>query len=234
MKLLIEEVTAGQKRIIDVITSIIDEYNSLGKDFIEITERLSDDEQFIVFNNWDEVAFVQRELNRRMWPDAFYKHHIDYLNTFGDRAYESMRFKIGHVYTKPQGLHELDEFIEWGFDDEYAICSECRKAVALEPGYFGDVPYYYYYAVDGEFICGDCIKNNELTENYIEEVIEGGSKANLDTRIVSEKKLKELGWINLGVTGTIEKLHTVKSQTQRCLWVKLTKDEEMTDNEQSN
>ena len=223
-----EEVPAGQKRIIDVITSIIDEYNSHGNGFIEITTNIDDDEPFIVFMDWNEVAFVQRELNRRMWPDEFYKHHIDYLNTFGDRAYESMRFKVGHIYAKPQGLHELDEFIEWGFDDEYAMCSECRKAVALE-----DTPYYYYYyAVDGEFLCGDCIKNNEqLTENYIEEVIEGGSKANLDTRIVSEEKLKELGWIK---TGTIEKLHTVKPQTQRCLWVKLTKDEEMTDNEQSN
>lgn len=234
MKLLIEEVLAGQKRIIDVITSIIDEYNSRGNGFIEITTNIDDDEPFIVFMDWNEVAFVQRELNRRMWPDAFYKNHIGYLNQYGNKAYRDMRYKVKNSYIIPSGLHELDEFIEWGFDDEYAMCSECRKAVALEPGYFGDVPYYYYYAVDGEFICGDCIKNNELTENYIEEVIEGGSKANLDTRIVSEEKLKELGWINLGVTGTIEKLHTVKSQTQRCLWVKLTKDEEMTDNEQSN
>lgn len=230
MKLLIEEVPAGQKRIIDVITSIIDEYNSRVNGFIEITTNIDDDEPFIVFNYWNEVAFVQRELNRRMWPDAFYKNHIEYLNRDGDKAYRDMRFKIGHVYAKPQGLHELDEFIEWGFDDEYAMCSECRKAVALEPGYFGDIPYYY--VVDGEFLCGDCIKNNEqITENYIEEVIEGGSKANLDTRIVSEEKLKELGWINMGVTGTIEKLHTVKSQTQRCLWVKLTKDEDEDDEE---
>jgi hypothetical protein len=233
MKLLIEEVLAGQKRIIDVITSIIDEYNSRGNGFIEITTNIDDDEPFIVFMDWNEVAFVQRELNRRMWPDAFYKNHIGYLNQYGNKAYRDMRYKVKNSYIIPSGLHELDEFIEWGFDDEYAMCSECRKAVALEPGYFGDIPYYY--VVDGEFLCGDCIKNNEqLTENYIEEVIEGGSKANLDTRIVSEEKLKELGWINLGVTGTIEKLHTVKSQTQRCLWVKLTKDEEMTDNEQSN
>lgn len=222
------QLTEHEQRTIDVITSIIDEYNSQRNEFVEITTRIDDDEPFIMFDNWEQVAFVQRELNKRMWPEAFYKHHIDYLNRFGDRAYENMRFKTNGMYLVPVGLHELEEFIEWGFNDEYGMCDNCRKAVALEPGFIGDTPYYY--VVDSEFLCGDCIKNDEtLTENYIEEIVKGGSKATIDTRIVPEKKLKEFGWIKLGVNGYVEKLHTIESQTQRCMWVKITKDEDEDD-----
>ncbi|MDD5527068.1 MAG: hypothetical protein PHE11_06685 [Candidatus Omnitrophica bacterium] len=161
------------------------------------------DEPFLILTSWQELAMIQRELNKQLNPETYYKWAITYYNEYGRDAFQEMRFgqdehgnptsttKGYAPYEVPEGLIELDDIILNGFDDEYMTCSECGKAIKTTPSYFaGDKPRYA--ILDCDIFCGDCIATNH-EEEYIDERINSAKNA-INTSIISEDRLTELGW----------------------------------------
>ena len=190
------------KRIaIEKIANIINklELNS------QLTTDAENDEPFVIIEEWCELATIQRELNRVMSPKPFYKWYITYLNEYGHEAFQDMRFGKGEngkpvnvhngrpLYEVPDGLHRLEHYVEWGFSDEYVLCSNCYKAINTTPGYYGDIPAYA--IVNDELLCHNCIRDS-FEEDYIESVTNDPKNA-LKTTIISEARLEELGWKKL-------------------------------------
>ncbi len=169
-----------------------------------------DDEPFLIVTSWQELAMIQRELNRYLNPEAYYKWAITYYNEYGDDAFQNMRlgwtkekwdktrkrcsiYKGLSPYTVPNGLIELDKIVNWGFEDEHMTCENCGKAIHITPGYYGDRPRYV--ILECDMLCGDCIH-----DNYVEEYIElctNNEKNAINTQIVSEEELTKLGWKQL-------------------------------------
>jgi hypothetical protein len=160
------------------------------------------DEPFLILTSWQELAMIQRELNKQLNPETYYKWAITYYNEYGRNAFQEMRFgqdKHGNPtsttkgyapYEVPEGLIELDDIILNGFDDEYNTCGNCGKAIKTSISYYGDKPRYA--ILDCDMFCGDCI-----AENYEEEYIElriNNAKNAINTSIISEDRLIELGW----------------------------------------
>jgi hypothetical protein len=73
---------------------------------------------------------------------------------------------------------DFEDFVEaltgvrynWGYDDEYTICSDCGNIIRTSPDSYSWTPNYY--VGDGYIVCKDCVKNytntivNDLTNNY--------------------------------------------------------------------
>jgi len=165
------------------------------------------DEPFLILTSWQELAMIQRELNKRLNPEAYYKWAITYYNEYGDDAFKHMRLgwtketwdktrkpcgtHQGYSpYEIPEGLIELSNVIEWGFDDEYSTCGNCGKTIKTSISYYGDKPRYA--ILDCDIVCGDCIAEN-YEEEYINERINNAKNA-INTAIISEDRLEELGW----------------------------------------
>jgi hypothetical protein len=163
-----------------------------------LTTNSEDDKPFVIIEDWEELGTIQQELNRLVSPETYYKWCITYYNEYGNAAFQRMRFSTnGHApYTVPEGLFELDDVIEWGFSDEHITCSNCHKAIATTPSYYGHKPRYA--IVNDECLCGDCIVN-DFEEEYLETTINNPTKA-INTAIISEDRLEELGWKKLSKT----------------------------------
>jgi hypothetical protein len=152
------------------------------------------DKPFLILTSWHEIAQIQKELNKQLNPQAYYKWVITYYNEYGNDAFQEMRLGILHgspPYEIPEGLIELSDIIEFGFDDEYSTCNECGKVIKTSISYYGDKPRY---AILNkcEILCGDCIAGN-YEEEYINERINNAKNA-INTAIISEDRLEELGW----------------------------------------
>lgn len=91
--------------------------------------------------------------------------------------YKGEDFLIVHNWKEVNELFEkhginLDDVIEWGFSDEFAMCDLCENIVHLYPDYIGDPPDYWINKKTGEIICSDCVKDdpesyiNYLTNNF--------------------------------------------------------------------
>jgi len=156
-----------------------------------LTTNAENDKPFIIIESWVELATIQRELNRMIAPEAYYRNAIDYYNIEGNEAFQNMSFEVNHIYRVPEGLLELDDVIDWGFSDEWSTCSNCYKAIFTSPYYPGDKPRYA--VLNNEVLCDDCI-TNECEQEYIDSVTNDYKKT-LNTNIISESKLEELGWI---------------------------------------
>jgi hypothetical protein len=169
-----------------------------------------DGNPFLIITSWQELAMIQRELNRHLNPKEYYKWAITYYNEYGADAFKNMRlgwtkekwdktrkrcsiYKGLSPYTIPDGLVELNQIVDWGFEDEYMTCGNCGKAIRTTPGYYGDKPGYV--ILNDEMICGNCIHDN-YQEEYIEQCTNNEKNA-INTRIVSEEELTELGWKKL-------------------------------------
>ncbi len=176
---------------LDLIPVIIntDQLNS------QLTTDSETDEPFLIVEDWHEIGVLQRELNKWISPNAFYANRDRYINEQGNEAFQRMRFDTdGHApYLVPNGLFELYDVINYGFSDEHITCYNCYRSICTTPGYYGDKPRYA--IVNDEFLCGDCI-NNYHEEEYVESVMNDPENA-LNTAIVSEQRLKELGWKKL-------------------------------------
>lgn len=153
------------------------------------------DEPFLILTSWQELAMIQRELNKRLNPEAYYKWAITYYNEYGNDAFQDMRFKTNGIpqYRQPVGLVNLGNIIDWGFEDEYTTCGDCGKAIHTTQSYYGDKPRIV--ILKGDVLCGDCI-HDHYTEEYI-ELCTNNEKNVINTRIVSEEELIELGWKKL-------------------------------------
>ena len=157
----------------------------------QITESVETGEPFIIIEEWSELGTIQRELNRCMAPKFFYKHYIDFLNIQGDGAFEDMRPQSEPPYTVPNGLHELNDWFDWGFSDEYTTCENCGKSFQYSQGSYIDIPKWA--LIDGLGIfCHECIRD-EFEEEYIESVTNNPEQA-LKITIIDEQRLIELGW----------------------------------------
>lgn len=172
---------------------------------------LTEDENnkpFLILTSWHEIAQIQKELNKQLHPQAYYKWAITYYNEYGNDAFQEMRLgwtkerwdktrklcgthRGFSPYEIPEGLIELSDIIEFGFEDEYSTCDECGKVIKTSISYYGDKPRY---AILNkcEILCGDCIAGN-YEEEYINERINNEKNA-INTAIISEDRLEELGW----------------------------------------
>lgn len=157
-----------------------------------------DDENFLIVTSWKEVAKINKELNKQLRPNEYYKWLITYYNQQGDDAFENMRLE--EVLTTgekrhfmPDGLLDLGTIVSYGFDDEYTTCGDCGRAVDTSPSYYGDKPRYA--IIDNDVICGDCMHDNYM-EEYIESCVNDYKNA-VNTNIISEDELTNLGWMKL-------------------------------------
>jgi hypothetical protein len=87
---------------------------------------------------------------------------------------------------------KLDE-TQWGFSDEWITCSECGRAILTTPRFYGDKPRYA--IIQSDLLCGDCI-HDKYMEEYVDNATNNVSHA-INTGIVSEEELQELGWKKL-------------------------------------
>ncbi len=176
-------------------TNMIEILNNIIKNTNATLTTDEDDEPFLIITSWQELAMIQRELNRHLNPGAYYKWAITYYNEYGNDAFQDMRLGLREKspYLVPEGLLRLDQVIEWGFDDEYVTCGNCGKAIHAAPEYYGDKPGYV--ILESDMLCGDCIH-----DNYVEEYIElctNNEKNAINTQIVSEEEITKLGWKKL-------------------------------------
>lgn len=179
---------------LDFLPTIIDvdQLNS------QLTTDSEEDKPFLIIEDWHELGIIQRELNKWISPKAFWANKDRYLQEHGN--FENMRFAThgGAPYLIPEGLFDLDDIIDWGFSDEYTTCGNCYKSIEMTPGYYGDKPRYA--IINDELLCGDCIVEH-YEDDYIESVTNKTSNA-INTAIISEERLKELGWKELSKTYT--------------------------------
>ena len=171
------------------LADIIGEFNLNS----QITESVETGEPFVIVEEWTELGTIQRELNRAMAPRFFYKHYIDFLNERGNEAFQKMRFEHNDRYEIPEGLHELEEWFEWGFSDEYTTCVNCGRSLRTGRSSYDDIPKFE--ILNDELLCHECIRD-EFEEEYIESVTNNPKNA-LKLTIINESRLEELGWKEL-------------------------------------
>ena len=175
-----------------------------------LTEDAETNKPFLIVEDWNEVGKIQQNLNKWWNSDAYYEWVITYYNEYGHEAFQDMRFGKGPngeprnvhnskpYYEVPEGIFDLDDVIDWGFADEYTTCGNWYKSIEMTPGYHGDKPRYA--IINDELLCGDCIVEH-YEDDYIESVTNKTSNA-INTAIISEERLKELGWKELSKTYT--------------------------------
>ncbi len=178
-----------------------------------LTTDSENDEPFAIIEDWYSLGKIQKELNRKLNPKAYYKWLITYYNEYGNEAFQEMRLgwtkeswdkskkpcnihKGYSPYKIPEGLISLDDIIKWGFSDEHITCGNCCKAIAITPSYYGDKPRYA--IINDETLCGDCVVN-DYEDDYLLSVTNNPNNA-IKTSIISEERLKELGWKKLSKT----------------------------------
>ncbi len=179
----------NQKIALEELSKIINDFNLNS----QITESVETGEPFVIVEEWTELGTIQRELNRAMAPRFFYKHYIDFLNERGNEAFQKMRFEHNDRYEIPEGLHELEEWFEWGFSDEYTTCGNCGRSLRTEHSSYDDIPKFA--ILNDELLCHECIRD-EFEEEYIESVTNNPKNA-LKLTIINESRLEELGWKEL-------------------------------------
>jgi hypothetical protein len=152
-----------------ILSEIIQNTNSI------LTTDSENDKPFVIIEDWNDLGKIQKELNKKLNPITYYKWLITYYNEYGNNAFQEMRLgwtkeswdktkqpcnihRGFSPYVVPNGLTSLDDIMEWGFSDEYITCSNCYKAIATTPNYYGDKPRYA--IINDEILCGDCILND--------------------------------------------------------------------------
>jgi len=156
-----------------------------------LTEDAETGEPFLIVESWQELATIQRELNRAIAPEAYYQNAITYYNLQGRNAFQNMRLEAYHLYPVPEGLFELDDVLDWGFSDEFTTCGACGNAVRTTPTSYNDKTRYA--ILNNESLCGNCIAT-DFEKEYIDSCIYRYTKA-VNTNIIPESRLAELGWI---------------------------------------
>ena len=79
-----------------------------------------------------------------------------------------------------EDIKDLIDKTEWGFSDEYEICSECNTVLRTSPDSYGWVPNYYQ-DPDGYKYCQECCESGGLIEYSIENTqynIDNGQEPN--------------------------------------------------------
>lgn len=198
-----------KKVALDLLTTILQD-NNLNS---ILTTDSENDNPFVIIEDWKELGTIQKELNKQISPKSYYRWCITYYNEYGNEAFQDMRFgwtkekwdkkqrpcNVHHglsPYLIPEGLFSLHDIVDWRFSDEHTTCSNCYRAIATTPGYYGDK--LRYEIINCEVLCGDCIVNN-FEDEYIEYITNYPKRA-LKTSIISEDRLEELGWKKLSRT----------------------------------
>jgi len=153
-------------------------------------DRHDNDKDFLIVQDWDELGTIQREINKVLNPEAYHKWEKTYETEYGDEAFQDMRFGEGNLgepvnvskgsppYRVPDGLIELDDLVDWGFDDEYATCHRCNGLIRMmSDSYFWQPDYHIFKG--GELLCDLCISEYAIDE-YIEEHINQPMLLNLN------------------------------------------------------
>ena len=144
-----------KEQYIDIINNVLSSHD-LGNLLVDGTEQ----------NNYVLIlySFTDHPILNDLLKEELQKHNID---TSPDREYDSyyIDFATGD---------------NWGYDDEFDICTECGKAFRKETDY----GYNTFWYGDGFCKCLECTK--EDAQEYIDSLINNPDTANL---ILSEKEL---------------------------------------------
>lgn len=90
---------------------------------------------------------------------------------------------------------------DWGFSDEYQLCSCCYEVVHTSPDSYSWTKDYE--ILEWELICGNCIREDEsLQKEYIDFLTNNPEKANT---ILEEKHFKKYGYVKLSETGYVDR-----------------------------
>ena len=119
--------------------------------------------------------------------------------------YEEKDFYIIEGWESQKIIDLLDNLnIAYGFSDEYTTCNDCSNVIRTSPDCYqwqAD-----FYLGDGFICCNECFNdNNEVQENYIEELVNNPKKAN---QLLSKEQLTNLGYTKLNKDQYQSGLHT--------------------------
>ena len=137
---------------------------------------------------WGTIYPDGDECNEEVFLYENYGNNISDLN-----AILKEKLKAKGIDTYPDYDRE-DYYIDfvtgdnWGYNDEFFICSECEKAFRYNN--YGTANYW---VGDGFIICEDCVREN-YKEEYIAEHINNPKKANV---LLNPGELRELGFTRL-------------------------------------
>lgn len=119
-------------------------------------------EEFMIVDDWDDIQKIQKVLNPEFQPKDKYDSTI------------------------------LDDFISWGFADEYTRCDECGKVIRTEPDSKHWTPDFWVDYENGYVVCGDCVRNNP--QEYLIDLTNNSDKANT---ILDDGDLTANGYVKL-------------------------------------
>lgn len=119
-----------------------------------------DDKDFLIVDGWKDVSKIQKALKSDFEPKDKYDTSV------------------------------LDDYIQWGFSDEYAVCDKTGKLIRTEPDSYSWTPDFFVNDRTGEIVCGDYVRDNP--EEYIEWLLSNPEeRANT---ILSEDDLEAAGF----------------------------------------
>lgn len=119
-----------------------------------------DGEDFLIVESWEDVAKIQKLLDPSFEPRGKYDTSV------------------------------IDEFMPWGFSEEYNVCNSCGEVVRTEPDSYSWTPDFFI-SNDGIY-CGDCTRNDP--QDYLETLINNPKVVNT---ILSESDLENAGFEKL-------------------------------------
>lgn len=144
-------------------------------------------------NSNQELAEAQLSMTGRKFlivPDT------KWLKTFNQWVREKHPELIEQL--QEEAYNQEDSWIdyltnrEWGFEDEYYLCSVCGGVIRTTPGSAFWKQEYYQDFEACMIVCGDCVRANQKEkESYVKWLLENPERANT---ILSQEDLETMGF----------------------------------------
>lgn len=158
-------------------------------DTMENSTFSQDEEPFLIVAGWDEINYFERGIFNAL---------DEYTNTDADQekiedlGLNMTWYGITNENNYGKFFEDCMTYIntEWGFGDEYTLCSDCYKVIRTSPTSYDWTPDYT--LGDGYIICNECAKENK--EEYIQEYINNQQKA---ITWLNEDEIIDMGFVQL-------------------------------------
>ena len=111
------------------------------------------------------------------------------LNALLQKEFEENKIDTYPDYTYDTYYIDFATGDNWGYMDEYNMCSECHRVIRIDENGYGFIPMW---IGDGFCMCEDCVKENP--DEYLDYLIDDCEHANL---ILNEKELNGHGFYKL-------------------------------------
>lgn len=121
-----------------------------------------DGEDFMIVDSWEDIEAIQKCLD----PD----------------------YEQGGRYD----TSIIDEFMPWGFMDEYSVCDSCGNIIRTEPDSYSWVADYWLDRDNGAIYCEDCVKEDPT--EYLHELVNNPQMANT---ILTDDELEDIGFVRM-------------------------------------